>query len=492
MRPNLNPRRIASAAIVLVALAALGYWYFGVRPSQAASGALGASGTIEITQVQIAAELGGKVTEVRVAEGDQVKAGDTLVQLDATLLKSQRAQAAAALDVAKANAEAAQMAAQQAEADQTAAQIRFDLAKSTETASREANISAARLALLQAQNALTDLEQNAATVTANAQLALVKAQDNLTTMSNRRTWMNGDRASQGTIDAAEATYYLMLDNLKKAQQAYNQIASKYKKTDPRVALALTRVADAEKQKDAALAALNWYTGKPDEQDISEADANLALAQAQLDAAKTRLDEVKDGPSVNDVTLAKEKIANAQALVDLANAQSASQQVDLAQAALNSAQARSGAASSQAAAAKAQVEVTQAALDALDVQIGKLTILAPADGVVLTRIVQPGEFNAPGASLLVLGLVEDKTITVYISEAQYGRLSVGQSAQVSVDSFPGQSFQAWVVHIADQAEFTPRNVQTAQGRRDTVFAIKLKVDDPDGKLKAGMPADVVFK
>jgi len=63
--------------------------------------------------------------------------------------------------------------------------------------------------------------------------------------------------------------------------------------------------------------------------------------------------------------------------------------------------------------------------------------------------------------------------------------------VTVDSFPGETFTTTVSHIAEQAEFTPRNVQTIEGRTSTVFAIKLQVQDPDGKLKPGMPADVTF-
>ncbi len=63
--------------------------------------------------------------------------------------------------------------------------------------------------------------------------------------------------------------------------------------------------------------------------------------------------------------------------------------------------------------------------------------------------------------------------------------------MTVDSFPGEIFVATVSHIAEQAEFTPRNVQTVEGRTSTVFAIKLQVQDPAGKLKPGMPADVVF-
>ena len=64
--------------------------------------------------------------------------------------------------------------------------------------------------------------------------------------------------------------------------------------------------------------------------------------------------------------------------------------------------------------------------------------------------------------------------------------------MTVDSYPGVTFPATVVTIADQAEFTPRNVQTAEGRRTTVYAIKLDVSNPDGQLKPGMPADVSFE
>jgi multidrug resistance efflux pump len=93
--------------------------------------------------------------------------------------------------------------------------------------------------------------------------------------------------------------------------------------------------------------------------------------------------------------------------------------------------------------------------------------------------------------MTLGQLDNLSITVYVPENLYGGLSLGQSASVTVDSFPGETFNATVTHIADQAEFTPRNVQTAEGRSTTVFAIKLQVQDTVGKLKPGMPADVVF-
>jgi multidrug resistance efflux pump len=149
---------------------------------------------------------------------------------------------------------------------------------------------------------------------------------------------------------------------------------------------------------------------------------------------------------------------------------------------------------QAAASQAQLSAGQAAasLELLEVQMNKLTVVAPADGVVLTRSIEPGEVVSPGASALSLGLLDDLTITVYVPEDRYGEISLGREADVTVDSFPDESFNAVVTHIADQAEFTPRNVQTAEGRATTVYAIELRVQDPESRLKPGMPADVTFR
>jgi HlyD family secretion protein len=115
-----------------------------------------------------------------------------------------------------------------------------------------------------------------------------------------------------------------------------------------------------------------------------------------------------------------------------------------------------------------------------------------DGTVLTRNIEPGEFVQPGSVAFALADLNNITITVYVPEDRYGEISLGEQATVAVDSFPGQTFTGEVIHIADQAEFTPRNVQTVEGRSSTVYAIKLKVTDSEGKLKIGMPADVVFK
>ena len=116
------------------------------------------------------------------------------------------------------------------------------------------------------------------------------------------------------------------------------------------------------------------------------------------------------------------------------------------------------------------------------------VRAPVDGVVLTRSIEPGEIAAAGSPLVTLANLDDLTLTVYVPEDRYGQVALGQVIAVTVDSFPGEVFNGVVSHIADQAEFTPRNLQTSDSRKTTVFAIQLTLQPSGGKLKPGMPAD----
>ena len=120
-----------------------------------------------------------------------------------------------------------------------------------------------------------------------------------------------------------------------------------------------------------------------------------------------------------------------------------------------------------------------------------TIASPINGVVLDRSIEEGEMAVPGSPLIVLADLNTLSVTVYVPENRYGQVALGQTYPVKVDSFPGQIFKGHVSHIANQAEFTPRNVQTVTGRETTVFAITLDLDPSGSRLKPGMPADVTF-
>ena len=92
---------------------------------------------------------------------------------------------------------------------------------------------------------------------------------------------------------------------------------------------------------------------------------------------------------------------------------------------------------------------------------------------------------------MIGKIDTLTLKIYLPEDEYGKINLGEKVTILVDSFPNETFNGEVVYIADQAEYTPRNVQTVEGRHNTVYAIEIKVSNLDHKLKPGMPADVLL-
>jgi HlyD family secretion protein len=248
-----------------------------------------------------------------------------------------------------------------------------------------------------------------------------------------------------------------------AQQVLDQAQAQ---TDTALHDAAQQASDSAKAElDAAQQAYNELLTTQEATDILDARARLAASQRRYDNAVDRYNALLTGEDSLTVKAAADSVAQAQANVD-----SAQSRVTQAQKAIDQA---------------------QAAIDLIDIQLGKLVITAPLDGVVLARSIEIGEVVMAGASALTLGELSHLTITVYIPENRYGEIKLGDSASVSVDSFPNQTFNAAVIRIADQAEFTPRNVQTSEGRQTTVFAVKLSVQNPAGLLKPGMPADVTF-
>jgi len=235
--------------------------------------------------------------------------------------------------------------------------------------------------------------------------------------------------------------------------------------------------------EAARASLALLQAGPSAGQLAVAQAGVNLAQVSYDAARQAYEDLPD------------------AMQDTAGGRELKAKMDAAEASLDSARAQynllaAGARPEQLDAARAQVEAAEnqaaaaeAALAVLDVQIQKLTLTAPVDGVVLTRIVEPGELAVMGSTMLVLARLDPLTLTVYVPEDEYGTLLLGQELEVTVDSFPGEVFPGKVTHIADQAEYTPRNIQTIKSRKVTVFAVQLTLSNPDGRLKPGMPASV---
>jgi HlyD family secretion protein len=250
---------------------------------------------------------------------------------------------------------------------------------------------------------------------------------------------------------------LKRDVLDKAREDYEDYANKPEDNLIRASLQL-RLSAAQAAYDDAVRDLNNLLDGTNDIDLSIGQADLDMANAQLAQTEDDYAALQSGPDPDQLALAEDRLQTAQAQLDAANA---------------------------------SLAAAEAALESADLQIAKAELVAPSNGTVLYRNIEPGEIVSPGATVMVIAKLDDLSITVYLPEDRYGKVSLGDTAEVEVDSFPGVKFTATVIRIADEAEFTPRNVQTGEGRRTTVFAIELKLDDPEGKLKPGMPADVHF-
>jgi len=421
--------------VIIVIVAAMGVYWLTTRAAAQVQG-LKASGTIEATDVSLSPEIGGRVIEVAATDGDAVQKDQALVRLDDTLLQAQ-------LKQVEANIQALQAQQRAVHAQQQAAQANYDLLKSGPLAEQ----------IDAAQQAVNTAAANVSA--AQDQLAQLKA---------------GPRA--GDIATAEVAVAQAAQQQKIMQDTYDSTAKCYSFTRP------------DGQKDSVCPGL----GSREEQ----MRAALNTANEGLTAAQARLAQLKSGATKNEINGAQAKVDSAKAQQAMAQAQLEQVQKGARTEQLAAAQAQIDAAAAQFDGAGAQIEAAKAQAEALQAQIDKLTLRAPMSGVVLKRNIEPGEVVAPGASLMSLGDIGNLYITVYVPEDRYGQIKAGQPVMVKVDSFPADKFAAKVTRIADQAEFTPRNVQTAEGRATTVFAVKLAVDNADGRLKPGMPADVFFE
>ncbi len=478
----MNHKRPPFPAIVILALViGLSAYFLYTQNMARQNHTLTASGFIEGTQINLAPELAGKVIEVLVEEGQTVRTGETLLRLDPSLLTAQRAVAAAQVESARGALLTAQQALALSQAQSEAALLAaraqegkarlsdwigqppslFDqplwyFSREEQIAAAQAGVQAAAQALLQAeadlQATIRDLN-NAAFLAAETRLAQARFDYLVAKMVYDHAQATGGSLSPQDISLPALppgvdTYRLKI-SVAKALSSESEVLD--------AAREMLDQAEAELQ--AAQQAYNDLLNSQAGQTILQARAAVSVATERYEVARDLLNRLQSGEHAPQVTIASLGVEQARAA--LAQAESA-------------------------------VRQAEANLALIDTQITRLTLVAPTDGVILTRNVEVGEFVQPGTVAFVLGQLTDLTITVYIPEDRYGEISLGQSATVTVDSFPGQTFSATVIRIADRAEFTPRNVQTVEGRRSTVYAITLAIPNPEGKLKIGMPADVTFE
>lgn len=243
---------------------------------------------------------------------------------------------------------------------------------------------------------------------------------------------------------------------------------------------------------------------------------LKQAEAGVDAAEAQYDLLRNGAREEDLKLAKESLVQAEAsfnsaendfkrIKELYSQHSVSQKqyedaesrFTITQAQLNSAKQnlqklQRFARPEDLNAAKARVEQARAQANIIKKQIKDSYIIAPVSGVVTHKPVEVGELISTGTVMAKISRLEKMELRIYVSETELGKVKLGGSADVVIDTYPEKSFAGKVVYVSPTAEFTPRNIQTKDERTKLVFGIKLEVENPSGELKSGMPADAYLK
>lgn len=430
---------------IIIVAALLGLALSACTTPQAST--LLASGNLSANDAAIAPELSGKVVSITVVEGQSVVAGQELFRLDDSFYRVQRDQAAAAVKAAEAALDAArkQAASAQAQYELTLQAARAQDIQNRVTAWNATTPDGFRPAWYYQKD---ETLQAAAQEVADAESALAAAQADLKAEQ--------EKASSQDFMAAEK-------RLAQAQSAY-EIARK--------TLDLATASGSADLEEAA------------QEKMDEADA-------ELNAARLKYEQMLSTSAAEAITKSRARLAVARSTLDTARDALMMLQTGEDNLQVRAAQAAAEAAASQVAQAEAGLKQAQEALNLAELQLERTTVTAPMDGVILSRSLEVGEMISAGGAVMRMANLETLNLVVYIAEDLYGRLNLGDSVTLRVDSYPGQVFTGKIIHIADEAEFTARNVQTEQGRKSSVYAVKIQVDNPDQKLKPGMPADADF-
>ena len=298
-------------------------------------------------------------------------------------------------------------------------------------------ISSAELALISAQQAYDDLFENVDVQKAQAELAVAKAKIELEDAEEDREKKNYRNSSDTTLDGIRADAILAENALEDAEEYYNYFEEHYDEDDPIRAGALSQLVAAQKANNKAQYNLQYAMGYPEESDVEEADARVALAMATLEEAQRDLDALQDGkPDPDDVALAEARLKEAQATYD-------------------------------------------AAMAALE----DIKLIAPFDGELVANNLKIGEFVSPGSPAAVIGDMSAWEIeTTDLTELDVVKIKEGMEVTVELDALPGVELKGVVSSIKMLGE----NVQG-----DITYTVKIRLEDTDERLTWNMTAFVTF-
>jgi len=369
--------------ILVVAAIALLVWYIFVRRPrlQGADNLVVAPGRIAGDEATVSAKTAGRVRDIRVREGDSVRAGDVIAMLDD--------------DQVRAREDAAKSAVQQAEARVRSSQ---------------------------------------------QQISVLRAQEHSSSISVDQSKID----SEGRVNQARAQVAAAEAALAQARAANNQ--AKY---------------DYENQSKLA------KDGDLSERQGMLAKSNLEATTAAVNAAEEQVKAARGAYNAQLAALKTPAILTSQTL-------SIQEQINKAQ--------------SEIAAAMADAEKARAQLREAEANRADLRIVAPFDGTITVRSVEPGEVINPGTAIVTLVNLQELYLRVFVPIAEIDRVVVGRPARIYLDSRPERAIEATVSRIDPDAAFTPENTYYREDRVRQVVGVKLSIKNSDGSAKPGVPGE----
>ena len=252
------------------------------------------------------------------------------------------------------------------------------------------------------------------------------------------------------------------------------------------------IARAEAEREAAEAQLRLLEAGARPEDVRQAQAQIDVLEAEIAAIDAELVAATADRERFESLLAadagsRKQRDDAAARVNVLQERTRALREQMRAGEQVVARLESGARTEEIEAARARVAVVDAQIAVLRKRIDDATVVAPAGGIVTQTLVEQGEIVAPAMPLFVVTDIDRAWANLFVPEPAVPRLTIGQAALVFTDA-GGAGLPGTVTFVSPQAEFTPRNVQTAEERSMLVYRIKVAVDNRDGVLKPGMPVD----
>lgn len=355
-----------------------------------------ASGMVENNSINLSSEVNGIITEIKAREGELIKEGQTIAQINNSSIKNQYEQALDNLKIAK---------------------------KSMETAYES----------LESYNAV------------NAD----------STMQAQSAYNSAYGEYEKVLEGASH------EEVQQAEEAFNQAEINLKYLEDKL------------EEGKTLLEYEIISRK----EFEELEKNYNIAQTQFNIASAKLEQVKKGPSDATIKTVNNKMLQAKAAHELSISNGNMQLSQL---------------NNQYEMAQLKYEQAKNIAGQLKNELLKTEIISPIDGIINLLTINKGEFTSLGKPIAEISDIKNMEIKVYVSEANIGHIKVGQEVNIYVDSDTEEVFDGKVLRVDNNAEFTPKNIQTKEERVNTVFAVKIQVLDSKGVIKAGMPVDVEIK